>query len=699
MRFAERVCAALVFSASFILPSPAVAATYWVSPSGQAAWSACRSEAPLEGASACSLSTANASAAAGDTVYFRGGTYSLGSIYDGAINPSRSGSCPNPPCLGGVGASRIEFAAYAGETPVLVQSSPATPMIGLRLNGRSWIKVTGLTFKNFTFYYGFVHGGSSYNEISHCSFISDPGYQAGTGFIVGGFDGLSGWSAHNWLHHNYFSSRMSTNACGEAIDIIRLGNNETNPWSADNNNTFESNYVEYGGHSTLVTNSLRNVIVNNIFHNEPWIDGCTNWQKSTSATAVSIGSGSRTFTTQTGIDGYTAGQPIAFVVSSDHSQAMSGIVTSYDTRTGVLVVNINSTTGSGTHTSWILSQGNIPRYVNPSYNGKYAHRNLAIGDENHFVDNLNLVEGNRLGFAGVNPGNAGSGNLDFESPGNIGRYNFVYGGMTSGIYFKWANTSTWGNGTGGVRNHVYNNTVYRNGLGWNAGVYGGANLAYNGQGIAQNNYSQAVDSDNVIKNNIVVDNSQGDICQLGWTGNASCTAAPFDTVVSNWLTADGDPRFANPDLTQPTSQNLFPSVHGFTATALPDLRLRDSSPAIDGGAPLARAKGAGSGSTRLVVDDAGYFQDGTRGSDLARGVRFFADWIAIGTVSNAVQIRSINYDTRTITLASPATWSDNADVWLVRKSDGARVLVGAGPDYGASEFGAVAPPANVRILR
>ena len=80
--------------------------------------------------------------------------------------------------------------------------------------------------------------------MSHCSFVADPGYEAGAGFIVGGFDAATGWSTHNWIHHNYFSSRRSTDPCGEAVDVIRLGSNLTNPWPADNNNTFEFNYVD-----------------------------------------------------------------------------------------------------------------------------------------------------------------------------------------------------------------------------------------------------------------------------------------------------------------------------------------------------------------------------------------------------------------------------------------------------------------------
>lgn len=63
-----------------------------------------------------------------------------------------------------------------------------------------------------------------------------------------------------------------------------------------------------------------------------------------------------------------------------------------------------------------------------------------------------------------------------------------------------------------------------------------------------------------------------------------------------------------------------------------------------------------------------------------------ADWIAIGTVGNVVQINSIDYATNTITLASPMTWSDNASVWLYKKSDGTRVLYSTAPEMGAHEY-------------
>jgi hypothetical protein len=118
------------------------------------------------------------------------------------------------------------------------------------------------------------------------------------------------------------------------------------------------------------------------------------------------------------------------------------------------------------------------------------------------------------------------------------------------------------------------------------------------------------------------------------------------------------------------------------------LSLRATSGAIDEGTWLTKAWRTGSKSFALVVADAGYFQDGSAGSDLARGVTFFPDWVAIGSISNTAQIKLINYSTNTIYLASRVSWSNGDPVWLVRKSDGATVLAGSAPDLGAFEYGA-----------
>jgi hypothetical protein len=94
------------------------------------------------------------------------------------------------------------------------------------------------------------------------------------------------------------------------------------------------------------------------------------------------------------------------------------------------------------------------------------------------------------------------------------------------------------------------------------------------------------------------------------------------------------------------------------------------------------------------VSDAKFFQPGWAGTN--------ADWIAVGTVSNVVQISAIHYASNTITLASAIPRRAGDSVWLYKKSDGVRVLYGAAPDIGAYEYTgttAAAPsaPRNLKI--
>lgn len=111
-----------------------------------------------------------------------------------------------------------------------------------------------------------------------------------------------------------------------------------------------------------------------------------------------------------------------------------------------------------------------------------------------------------------------------------------------------------------------------------------------------------------------------------------------------------------------------------------DFSLSSGSPAIDAGGPLTKVSTADKSSgTALVVDDPWFFQAGWAGAD--------PDWIAVGSVTNAAKISSINYSTNTITLATSITRSDGDPVYLYRDSDGTRILNGSAPDIGAVEVG------------
>jgi hypothetical protein len=72
----------------------------------------------------------------------------------------------------------------------------------------------------------------------------------------------------------------------------------------------------------------------------------------TSSTSLTIGTGSKTLTVGTGL-AYTVDQDI--VIANAAGISMNGPVTSYVTGNGQLIVNVTSTSGSGTYTSWSVN--------------------------------------------------------------------------------------------------------------------------------------------------------------------------------------------------------------------------------------------------------------------------------------------------------------------------------------------------------
>jgi hypothetical protein len=320
-----------------------------------------------------------------------------------------------------------------------------------------------------------------------------------------------------------------------------------------------------------------------------------------------------------------------------------------------------------------------PHTGNPS-NSKYAHRNFVFDSpaEGGTTPEYNLIEGNRIGYATVNPANEGAEQIVFYVPNHIARYNALYGGDAQGFYFK--------EGVKASNNHVYNNTLYKN------GQYTGPNGDNAIATIAMVFEVATPDQMNKVKNNLMYGNFNLTNPYFGlkdWAQKGGGDPAEDQVIVNNWCdgtvdgvlcTANGDPKFTEPTITDMTS------------AVLPNLSLQADSDAINRGVSLTTAHGAGSTSSTLIVHDALYFQDGTWGSTLTRILgTLAADWIAIGTVANVHQISSINYATNTITLATTTTWADDAEIWLYKKSDGVQVLYGSAPDYGAYEYVTIVP--------
>ncbi|MBE9484243.1 MAG: hypothetical protein IMY74_05325, partial [Bacteroidetes bacterium] len=262
----------------------------------------------------------------------------------------------------------------------------------------------------------------------------------------------------------------------------------------------------------------------------------------------------------------------------------------------------------------------------------------------------NLIENNRFGYA-ARPCDAPTvGNVAISTMYNIFRYNMLYHHNAYGI-----GTYGYSGYSNGSYNKFYNNTIFNSGYNIDPEYEGGSEDTAVWFGHSSN-------TGNVLKNNLYYENYQ---VYAGYIGNQTFVNE-FDG------DTEGDPLFVNASTTPPEDK---------TDSTLPNLDLQSGSPAINAGGALTTVAAADTGSgTSLVVSDAGYFQDGT----WAPSGTVDADWIAVGTVGNIVQISSISGNT--ITLSNSISRQDGDSVWLYKDSDGTIVLYGSAPDAGAYEF-------------
>ncbi|RPH51738.1 MAG: choice-of-anchor D domain-containing protein [Desulfobacteraceae bacterium] len=658
------------------------AGTYYVAASGGGtSWADCTNIS-----TPCTLATANTNAAAGDTVYLRGGTYE---IKTNAIIPSNSGSAGNP----------ITFSGYGSETVTIHGASDITGVSsrGIYLNGRNYIKVTKINFSNMSA--GLHINNANHNEISYCSFsFRDPWadvFLSGTAKSESTtelYDNVNNLSSYSYRRIYNVTDKSSDGAGGVAtlttIPTTLVGAAWTDKhWDVGDSYQITSTYsydpaaIDIGGNST---------------HN--WIHHCT-----------MHGYGALSYTGDLGVlfsIGTTTNQP-AHELNSNNTVEYNHI---YAGGHHVFAVNsgyYNVVRKNYIHHEGWFSDSKYDGFCASQDNGVCGYRVIYSCGSADYVG-YTLYEGNAIAYGaqygGPHPISGGSGaGLVLSNSNNIVRYNSMFGNAMYGLAFYSSLVGITEVGAGND-NRVYNNIFLSNGYNWSS------------YGVVHEDDTYLVDAwrtgitfgnpsgiaGNVIKNNLFHDS---------WTVTHKYTQSVYypdiyawsdtnlsNNIISNNYTKDNtylkgfspfadtnDPLFVAPDITTPLGETVWSNY----TLLKPDLSLSVTSPAINQGTYLTSANGAGSSSITLVVADASYFQDGTWGSDLAMAT-LEADQIAIGTVGNVVRISSINYTTNTITLASPMNWNDGASIWLYKKSDGMQVLDGPAPDFGAHEY--IFPP-------
>jgi len=225
--------------------SPARSATYYVDRNHASANDA--NNGTSESLPWKTISKANSTMQAGDTVLIKAGTYTTSS---NTIQPSRSGAAGNPITYKNFGTDVVNIATGSSG-------------YGVRLENRSHIVVEGINVTNTGRLLRISNGSN--NTIARCVFNNSSRYYpdwAGSRVYNS--------SHHNWIHHcvfaNYGYYDSEDHGC-----VLDVGLEESEDQTRCN--LFENCEFYHGGHHVVGIYGMYNVFRNNYFHNEPWSMG------------------------------------------------------------------------------------------------------------------------------------------------------------------------------------------------------------------------------------------------------------------------------------------------------------------------------------------------------------------------------------------------------------------------------------------
>jgi hypothetical protein len=189
------------------------------------------------------IDKANKQVQPGDTAFIRKGSYSH------SISPDTSGT----------EQLRITYAAYLDEVVVLSGMT-----IAVNLVNRAYITVDGMKIEHVDRYVTLDNSHHIWIVNGHFDLHNNPeGWPTGIIFKNN--------SQYNWLHHCVIGRVGYSTVDDDKGCVMNLGVWE----NADDNtdyNLIEDNVFFYGGHHVLAVSSSYNIVRNNYFHNENWME-------------------------------------------------------------------------------------------------------------------------------------------------------------------------------------------------------------------------------------------------------------------------------------------------------------------------------------------------------------------------------------------------------------------------------------------
>ena len=110
----------------------------------------------------------------------------------------------------------------------------------------------------------------------------------------------------------------------------------------------------------------------------------------TSTTSLTIGTGSKTFTIQTG-KAYSVGQTVVIANTVTPTNQMTGVITDHNSGTGSITVDVQAISGAGTFASWSVGMSTISGVI--TVNGQAGHvSNLATLSGTETLSNKTLTD-------------------------------------------------------------------------------------------------------------------------------------------------------------------------------------------------------------------------------------------------------------------------------------------------------------------
>jgi hypothetical protein len=217
----------------------------------------------------------------------------------------------------------------------------------------------------------------------------------------------------------------------------------------------------------------QNILMENLY-----LHGWRTIMATSSTTSLTVGTGTQSLTVGTGYE-INAGYAITIVATSSPSVTMSGTITSYNSITGALVLNITSVTGSGTYSLWTVPTNDDAHgaviFVYSSNLTTWSNvvlQNSTITN----IDNTGNSTQNGVALRQVQTiqnctiHDVSSAVLFTSNFNNNTLYNVSYPATNYGFDSTYHTNGIYIDGAGSSTSYVYNNYIHD--------IYGGANEIY-----------------------------------------------------------------------------------------------------------------------------------------------------------------------------------------------------------------------------